>query len=415
MHNPVSRPVLFLGGFLGMTLLLSSGAARAQNTLPPSPPVAANKPAGGFAPGVDANAFWDGRKMVPFRALDNPKMVRADEADFLEPDDYVLGVTVNGQSRAYPTRFVWWHHVVNDKVSTPDKADAFFAVTYCSVCNTGVRYDLTLDNKPVHLDFYGLYNGVVALCDRDTESVFLQGSGLFANGPLAGKELKIGPLLDTTWAEWRKLHPETQVMFPDPAYSKFYNPKGHAEPRGYTKFPMPFFAQTVARRDNRLTPFDKVLGVTLSPKNADGKETNAPPLRRAYPVKSVQEAGNVVNDTVGSTAIAVLLNPETLAASAVSRRLDGKVLTFEARKKDGDSVAFYDKETGTRWSIEGVGMEGMLAGKTLERLNNHLSQWYGWYAYFPDTTIYGRSDAPQPGELFGASPVTKPAPQEPKP
>ena len=45
-----------------------------------------------------------------------------------------------------------------------------FAVTYCSVCNTGIRYDLSLAGKPIKLDFYGLYNGVVTLCDRGSES-----------------------------------------------------------------------------------------------------------------------------------------------------------------------------------------------------------------------------------------------------
>ncbi len=399
---------------LSLALFVPFKRAQAQDSPRPQPP-AAEKPKGPFAAGIDPNALWDGRNRVPFHSLDMPKMVRAAEADFLEPKDYVLGVTVNGESRAYPTRFIWWHHVVNDKVSTADKGDANFAITYCSVCNTGIRYDLNLDGKkPVHLDFYGLYNGVVALCDRETESVFLQGSGLFASGALAGKRLKAGAVLDTTWAEWTKLHPDTRVMSPDTDYSKYYNPKGHPEPRGYDKFPAPFFRPTVTRADKRLPPFDKVLGVTLPQKDADGKETDTP-LRRAYPIKSLQDAGNVINDMVGPTSVAVLLDPEALASAAVSRNLDGKTLTFQARKMEGKSIAFYDKETGTRWNIEGLGMEGPLAGKTLERLDSHLSQWYGWYAYFPETTLYGRTDAPQPGDPFGPSPARKPGGEEKKP
>lgn len=160
-------------------------------------------------PVFDPARLWDGRGMVPFHAADFPKMVGASEAgDFLNDDEYVLGVTVNGQSRAYPTRFVWWHHVVNDKVEKSGRTD-YFAVTYCSVCNTGVRYDLSLDGGAARrLDFYGLYNGVVALCDRETQSVFLQVSGEFADGPLAGKALKPAPLLDTTWGRWKTLHPD---------------------------------------------------------------------------------------------------------------------------------------------------------------------------------------------------------------
>jgi hypothetical protein len=120
-------------------------------------------------------------------------MVSALEANFLEPGDYVLGVVINGESRAYPTRFVWWHHVINDKAIDPKtKSETPFAVTYCSVCNTGIRYDLKMGDKTVALDFFGLYNGVVALCDRETESVFLQASGDFVSNALSGKNLKAG-------------------------------------------------------------------------------------------------------------------------------------------------------------------------------------------------------------------------------
>jgi hypothetical protein len=55
-------------------------------------------------PGIAGGALWDGRKIVPFRALDNPPMVAAAGAGFLGDEDYVLGVTLNGESRAYPTR-----------------------------------------------------------------------------------------------------------------------------------------------------------------------------------------------------------------------------------------------------------------------------------------------------------------------
>ena len=41
--------------------------------------------------------------------------------------------------------------------------------------------------KAIKLDFYGLYNGIVALCDRETESVLLQAEGRFINGPLLGE------------------------------------------------------------------------------------------------------------------------------------------------------------------------------------------------------------------------------------
>ena len=51
-----------------------------------------------------------------FVPLDNPDVVPADAASFLQPDDRVLGVTVNGESRAYPVNMMTFHHVANDVV-----------------------------------------------------------------------------------------------------------------------------------------------------------------------------------------------------------------------------------------------------------------------------------------------------------
>jgi hypothetical protein len=377
--------------------------ALAQTTTPPATTPAVSAPA--TSPAFDPAKLWDGRKLTPFKALDRPKTVGANEADFLDDDEYVLGVTVNGESRAYPTRYIWFHHVINDSVKTGDK-ETPFAVSYCSVCNTGIAFDTQTgkNGKPILLDFFGLYNGIVALCDRETESVFPQASEAFANGPLVGQKLPVLPLLDTTWGQWKKLHPQTRVMQPEQAWAKFYRPKGkgNAEPRDYQAFPAPFFAPTVSRADKRLAPFDKVLAVTIVGPNDTF-------TRRAYPVKDMQASAGIISETVGTIPVAVLFDAQTVSAFAVSPVVDGKTLTLEAKVENGVR-AFYDKETGTRWNLVGVGEAGTHAGKRLPVLNSHLSQWYGWSATFPDTTIYNRTDAPMPATWaeVAPKPATKP-------
>lgn len=336
----------------------------------------------------DPKGLWDGRKLVPFKAMDDPKMVKASEADFLDDDDYILGVTVNGESRAYPTRFAWFHHIINDKAGKPETR---YAVTYCSVCNTGIRFDSAVDGKPVMVDFFGLYNGVASFADRATESVLLQVSGQFVTGPLKGKSLKFAPMLDTTWKEWKTRHPDTLVMSPDTEYSKYYSPKGKPEKRGYDQFPMPAFSQSMTRQDKRLPRFEKVLAVAL-PAGSSG--VGAAPTARAFPIAALRDAGGVVNDKVGDAPVTVFLDAKTTTAAAYSPVVDGKTLIFELRAADGKS-AYYDRETGTRWNIDGIAEDGKLKGKTLASVPNHLSQWYGWVAYFPQTTIYGSAAAPQ--------------------
>ncbi len=346
-----------------------------------------------IAADIVPEAIWDGRKIAPFKAIDNPPMVKASEADFLDDDEYVLGVTVGKESRAYPTRFTWWHHFINDQIG-----DTPYLVSYCSVCNTGIRFDRRVNGKTLLFDFYGLYNGVVIMCERETESVFLQVAGRAIKGPMTGTTLKTQPLLDTTWKEWKKLHPNTLVMTPENDFKKFYRDKGMGnEPRGHARFPAPFFRPTMTRGDKRIPPFDKVLGVHLSD-TSQGKDP-AKTVSRAYPIKTLQIAGGVLTDDAEGKQVVVFFDPFTVSAAAFERKLDGKPLTFEARPF-GDGIGWFDKETGSRWTVEGDAVEGPLAGKRLPVLESHLSQWYGWAAYFPKTSIYGRNDAAQPGNPF---------------
>ena len=58
-------------------------------------------------------------------AILEPKFIKADEAHFLEPDDQVIGVLVNGQARAYPIKILNWHEMVNDTID-----DVPMAVTF---------------------------------------------------------------------------------------------------------------------------------------------------------------------------------------------------------------------------------------------------------------------------------------------
>lgn len=49
------------------------------------------------------------------QALDTPRYLPAANAD-LTPDEYVLGVKVNGQDRAWPRNVLIAHHLIHDKV-----------------------------------------------------------------------------------------------------------------------------------------------------------------------------------------------------------------------------------------------------------------------------------------------------------
>ena len=58
-------------------------------------------------------------------AIDRPKFVSAARARLAE-EDRVLGITLDGITRAYPLRILNWHEVVNDRFGT-----RAIVVTYC--------------------------------------------------------------------------------------------------------------------------------------------------------------------------------------------------------------------------------------------------------------------------------------------
>jgi len=51
-----------------------------------------------------------------FVPLDNPDFIAADEAGFVDAEDLVLGLTIAGESRAYPISMMTYHHIVNDTI-----------------------------------------------------------------------------------------------------------------------------------------------------------------------------------------------------------------------------------------------------------------------------------------------------------
>ncbi|MCW3097418.1 MAG: hypothetical protein JWL77_3036 [Chthonomonadaceae bacterium] len=392
---------------------LSISAIQAQHGPSVFPANTSLKAASKIAPDIQSRALWDGRKEVEFHAATLPKMVKAADAHFLIDNEYVLGITKNGESRAYPTRFVSWHHIINDRIGTTQNGEpSYVTVTYCIVCNSGICFETPLlQHKPLQFDFYGLYNGVMTLYDRNTESVWLQVSGRAVKGPLCEMTLTPAPLLDTTWRAWKRLHPNTLVMAPDPHFTSCYESKGSIMVRGYTAFPADYFRPTLTHRDVRLPMFEPVLAVSLPAVETDVTLTNAaelpmhpPALHRAYPMNTFKKKTGVVNDMLGTTPVAILFRADTETVNAVSPVVDGRTLTLEARKIPEGKFAFFDRETGSRWNIEGRAEAGPLLGKALSRIDSHMSQWYGWVAYFPETTIYGQPD-PSAHALHPTSPL----------
>jgi hypothetical protein len=59
---------------------------------------------------------WGGVLVDGIPALDTPRMVDPAEADYLVAEERVFGLSLGGDTRAYPARFLDWHEMFNDVV-----------------------------------------------------------------------------------------------------------------------------------------------------------------------------------------------------------------------------------------------------------------------------------------------------------
>ena len=74
---------------------------------------AVTPPAAPLAPTADPSKLIEGPG-ASFVPLDDPEVLAAEAATYLTGDSLVMGLTINGESRAYPLQMARYHHVIND-------------------------------------------------------------------------------------------------------------------------------------------------------------------------------------------------------------------------------------------------------------------------------------------------------------
>jgi len=122
-------------------------------------------------------------------SIDNPKFVTVDDSQFVTDSDIVIGLHINGETKAYPLFILVWHEIVNDVIGGIP-----VAVTYCPLCYTNQVFDRTLEGTTVEFGTSGkLYNSNLVMYDRLTNSYWSQGLGIAITGELSGDELKTIP------------------------------------------------------------------------------------------------------------------------------------------------------------------------------------------------------------------------------
>lgn len=146
-------------------------------------------------------------------AADNPEVSTAEDAGWLEDDDIVFGIEVNGEYRAYPRRIMEVREMVNDTLGGRD-----LGIPYCTLCGSAQAYftDGLPEGieRPILRTSGLLIRSNKVMYDVRTYSVFDTFLGHAVTGPLAerGLQLEQASVITTDWGTWRAAHPDTTVL-----------------------------------------------------------------------------------------------------------------------------------------------------------------------------------------------------------
>lgn len=302
-------------------------------------------------------------------SLDNPPVMPGADAKFMRKDERVFGVEINGQSRAYPHRFLSWHEMLNDSVGGEP-----VTLSYCTLCGSGILYSGKTATDAVRT--FGtsglLYRSNKLMYDRQTYTLWSNITGEAVVGRLAGGNMKLDvlPMTVTTWQEWLGSHPETEVLdlkaveksLEHLPYKFPYTPGAADTARRGVEFP-------VWQKSDRLDRNTEIFAVQI---NGDAK---------AYPLDKVDALG-IINDELGGESLVLIGHPESGAVRAYAA--GGR------RFERGDAPNRVVDETGGVWRVTEAALEPEAGGEPLARLaQGHNAYWFGWVGFYPQTRIYG--------------------------
>jgi hypothetical protein len=309
---------------------------------------------------------WGGVTKDGIPALDRPGFVEASKTKFWKDDERVFGISLGGEAKAYPHRILDAHEMANDVVGGRP-----VSLTYCTLCGSGVLYAGDHPSRTGQPPFtFGssglLYRSNKLMHDRATNSLWNQLTGEPVSGRLvdSGVRLEQLPIVVTTWGEWRKEHAETLVL--DPARTGF--------DRDYQKSPYDSYFDSsetmfpVWLKNDRLKTKGVVFAIIV----------NGRP--KAYPVEVLKHEG-LTHDEVGGRPIVLVTNPRSGAVRAYD--------TSGRRFVDAGGGRLTEEGTGVSWKAEEEGLVSE-TGEVLLRIPGHNAFWFGWFAFFPTTEIYGR-------------------------
>lgn len=165
---------------------------------------------------IPVTSVISGAGLDIIQSLDDPEFEEyrsssGSEEYFVRPDDWVVGINVNGDIRAYSHPILTSHEIVNDVVGGVP-----IVITFCPLTNTARVYRRASGDPEFGVSGF-VWNSNMLMFDRSNElNLFNQVTGNCVRGPRIGQQLEPLPYLRTSWATWSRIYPRTQVLLPSP-------------------------------------------------------------------------------------------------------------------------------------------------------------------------------------------------------
>ena len=256
-------------------------------------------------------------------SIDSPRFVSVREADgWIEDNELVLAINYKGVKRVYPLQILVWHEIVNETIAGDP-----ILITYCPLCGSGIAFERMINGTAVEFGTSGkLYNSNLVMYDRKTDTYWTQIDGRAITGELTGMKLKAVSIDTVVWRDWKKEHPDSEVLSNETGFSRSYgrDPYGSYYEDSFLMFP-------VENEDKRVHPKTVIFGI----------EVNG--AYKAYREDDLLK-NPVIEDTVNGVKIRV------------------------TRSRDG-TVRIMNLETD-------------------EEIVKERDFWFAWYAFHPETSLY---------------------------
>ncbi len=285
------------------------------------------------------------------------KILVKQDKNALPTNKLVIGVSLHGESKAYPIEIIGYHHQVRDTIG----GEAVM-ITYCTVCRTGRAYSPIVDGQPEKFRLVGMDHFNAVFEDSRTKSWWRQANGEAITGPLKGKTLGEIPSEQTTLGVWLMLHPDSFVLQPDSSFKEQYKELEKYD-EGKTEGKL--------ERHDSLSWQDKswVIGVSMGMK------------AKAYDWNDLKKF-RVINDVIDSKPIAVVLENDTASFYVLNRVLGKDTLQFIY---NDSTKMMIDKKFNSVWTLSGQCQSGSKQGMRLNSVQAYQEYWHSWRTFHPQT------------------------------